>query len=91
MLGWPEGSAESQAGFPQLLLRTGTKLEQPSRPISTAPMATLIPRPVGVFVHGVGRNFPCYWWGTPWHSHHLALAWGLAGMGRVGFVRLYLP
>lgn len=28
-LGWPKGSAESQASFPQLLLRAGTKAEQP--------------------------------------------------------------
>lgn len=77
--------AESQTACPQLLLKAGTGLEQPSQcgPVRSAlEEAYLICGPTEGVKRQRGSSLPRYWQGTPLHSCLLALTWGSTAVGR---------
>lgn len=77
--------AKSQTACPQLLLKAGTGLEQPSQrgPVRSAlEEACLICGPTGGVKRQRGSSLPHYWQGTPLHSCLLALTWGSTAVGR---------
>ena len=78
--------AESQTACPQLLLKAGTGLEQPSQcgPVRSVGLeeACLICGPAGGVKTQRGSSLPHYWQGAPLHSCLLALTWGSTAVGR---------